>query len=102
VADEKLDIRVLLLGLVIGNPNKPGNYIVDNRQDRKSIGTLSGNSLKPIKFKTVFPFVRNTMACADVRYKNKYGELSFGEQSSLGILAHRSKKTLWCVKNINA
>jgi hypothetical protein len=80
VADKKLDIKVLLLGPVIGNPNKPGEYILEDHQDRKSIGTLSPTE-EPIKWKTLFHYAWG-VASANARYKNKEGESLVGEQSA--------------------
>jgi hypothetical protein len=101
VAGEKLDIKVLFLGPVIGNPNKPGNYIMEDHQDQKTIGTLSPNKIspgEPIKRKTVLHFARN-MASADAHYKNKEGQSLVSKKLSVYIHAHWSKKTVSCIKN---
>jgi hypothetical protein len=97
VSDKKLNIKVLLLGPVIENPNKPGKYMVEDHQDQKSSGTLSPTE-EPIKWKMVFHYARG-VACADARYKNKEGVFFVGEQSSLYILANWSKKTVSCLRN---
>jgi hypothetical protein len=71
--------------------------MVEDHHNQKSIGTLSPTK-EPIKWKMVFHYARG-VACTDACYKDKEGELLVGEQSSLYILANRSKKTVTCLRN---